>query len=194
MAPVLQALPQPLVLLRPKAIGTKIPGGTPQLHRGFLRCFLALVVWRTNLYVGTDIGWRRRRSEIDLPFPTAFSTLQKSSHPVLGLLALLLSWFPVWCQLSGCAGGWEVSEPWGTWLFSPGSVLRNPGGRLHPLPPSQARGGCTGAGPGTSCAPLAAEGQREDCRWRSCPGNSWSFPLWRYSKSTWVHSCVSCSR
>lgn len=29
---------------------------------------------------------------------------------------------------------------------------------------------------------------------RSCPGRIWSLLRWRYSKPTWMHTCVSCSK
>lgn len=92
-APVLQALPQPLVLLRRKAIGTKTPGGTPQGLSEVSPCTGSV---ENQLPCGYR-HWMEEEVKVWDRFPVSsrsFLQLHKSTHPVLGLLALLLSWFP----------------------------------------------------------------------------------------------------
>lgn len=60
-------------------------------HRGFLRHFLALGVWRANFHVGAGTGWRRRRRRAERDFPFPHGVFHSGTNAVLGLL---LSWFP----------------------------------------------------------------------------------------------------
>lgn len=90
-APVLQALPQSLVLLRPKAVGTKIPGGTPQ---GLSEAFPCTGRMENQLPCWCSYWMEEEIWDRFLVSSRSFPQLPKSNHPVLGLLALLLSWFP----------------------------------------------------------------------------------------------------
>lgn len=169
----------------------KTPGGTPQ---GLSEAFPCTGSVESQLPRQCRY-WMEKEEVLDR-FPVSsqsFLQLHKSSHPVVGLLTLLLNWSPKEQSAARSLGvqgagrslshgecGCSHQDQCCGILNEAASSFSIPSkGRLH------------------QCWPRHL--QRENGRWRRCPGNWWSFTLWRHSRefvefpsleTFQTHSCV----